>query len=379
MYFKHIKITNFRNYENISLDLHRGINIIYGKNAQGKTNLLESIYVLGLTKSHRDFIDHDLIRNGEKKACIEGNLKKDMFPTKMKISISQYDKKLEIDNNKINKNNSYISYANIIIFYPDDLELIKGSPTIRRRYLNTEISQLDSSYYILLNDFKKILKMRNDYLKKISNQEYFDKNYFDVLNQYYIDKAYLIFKMRKKFIDRMNEYCSNIFESLAQIQDFHLIYKSNFDQSLNEEEEIKKAFKQKLDHIFLTEKKLKMTLLGPHRDDFMFYTKETDLKKYGSQGQQRMAVIAVKLAEIELFKKYKNVTPILLLDDVFSELDKRKRNNLLKYIKKSIQTIITTTDLNTIHKRIIESAKLIEIENGKIKHIEEVKTNGRKK
>ena len=119
----------------------------------------------------------------------------------------------------------------------------------------------------------------------------------------------------------MNEYCSNIFESLAQIPDFHLIYKSNFDQSLNEEEEIKKAFKQKLDHIFLTEKKLKMTLLGPHRDDFMFYTKETDLKKYGSQGQQRMAVISVKLAEIELFKKYKNVTPILLLDDVFSELD----------------------------------------------------------
>ncbi len=379
MYFKSIKITNFRNYETLSLDLHKGINILYGKNAQGKTNLLESIYVLGLTKSHRDFIDHDLIKNGEKNASIEGVLKKDLFPTTMKINISQYDKKLELDNTRITKHSLYLSKANIIIFYPDDLELIKGSPTIRRRYLNLEISQLDSSYYVILNDFRKILKMRNDYLKKISNLEYYDTNYLEVLNKYYVDKAYMLFKMRKKFIERMNEYNKKIFETLSQIPNFHLVYKSSFDLTLTDEKEIKEAFMKKMEHVFLTEKKLKMTLLGPHREDFMFYTDDIDLKKYGSQGQQRMAVIAIKLSEIEIFKKYKNVTPILLLDDVFSELDKRKKNNLLKYIKKSVQTIITTTDLTTIHKKIKENAKLIEIENGKIKHIEEVKTNGRKK
>lgn len=166
MYFKHIKISNFRNYETLSLELHHGINILYGKNAQGKTNLLESIYVLCLTKSHRDFIDHDLIQNEKRRAIIEGQLKKDVLPTNMKITISQFDKKLEVDGTKITKNSSYLSIANVIIFYPDDLELVKGSPTIRRRFLNIEISQLDITYYNLLNDYRKILKMRNDYLKK---------------------------------------------------------------------------------------------------------------------------------------------------------------------------------------------------------------------
>lgn len=373
MYYKQIKIINFRNYEKLSLELHRGINIIYGKNAQGKTNLLESIYVLGLTKSHRDFIDHDLIKTGENCAVIEGLLKKGPLPTKMKISLGQHDKKLEIDGTKITKNNDYLSCANIIIFYPDDLELVKGSPNIRRRFLNVEISQLDASYYILLNDFRKILKMRNDYLKKIKTPDNYDKNYLDVLNQYYIDKAFLIFKMRKKFINRMNEYCEGIFENLSGISKFRLVYKSSFDATIKDDEESKKLFSEKLNRVFTTEIKLKMTLIGPHRDDFSFMIEDSDIKKYGSQGQQRMAVLALKLAEVELFKKYKGTSPILLLDDVFSELDQKKRNNLLKYIKKSIQTIITTTDLSMIHKKIVDNAKLIKIEHGEIKHIEEVK------
>lgn len=201
----------------------------------------------------------------------------------------------------------------------------------------------------------------------------------EILNQYFVDKAYQVYKMRKKFLERINEHCSLIFDTLSKVKGFHLRYKSSFSDEDIPDEEKKRQFKEKLERVFSTETKLKMTLIGPHRDDFIFCIDDTDMKKYGSQGQQRMAVLSLKLAEIELFKKYKGTTPILLLDDVFSELDQKKRNNLLKYIKKSIQTIITTTDLSMIHKKIYENAKLIEIDNGQIKHIEEVKANGRKK
>ena len=376
MYIQSLKLKNFRNYESLELDFNKGINIIYGKNAQGKTNLLESIYVLGITKSHRASIDNYLIKDGKINLNIKGVIRKNKFPIDMEFSLSN-SKELKIDKEKIGKVSDYISKMNIIIFYPEDLEIIKGSPSIRRKFLNLELSQLYSGYYTLLNDYNRLLKMRNDYLKKISLSDNYDKNYLSILNSYFIDKGIMICKMRSKFIKLLNEKSREIFKTITGLDGFHIVYNSNIDINLENKELIKKEYEFKLDKMFKSEIKFRASLVGPHRDDFEFYLNDNNLKQYGSQGQQRIAVLSIKLAEISIFKEYTGTTPILLLDDIFSELDTKKKNNLLKYIKNSIQTIITTTDLATINKRVIEKAKLIEIEDGKIKKIKEVKENAK--
>ena len=362
MFIKSIYLANFRNYDNLKVDLQNGINIIVGENGQGKTNLLEAIYVLGLTKSHRSFIDNNLIKEGSKKSIIQGIIEKDDIDTKYEIEIGT-QKSLKIDNDSIKKITDYISNINIIIFYPDDLELIKGSPNLRRRYVNMELSQLQSNYMVVLNDYNKILKMRNDYLK----QQYIDDSYLNILTNYLIEKATLITIMRNRFINHLNEIVEGIYENISSLKNFNIKYKTNLKFTKLEKEEIKNKYEHTFQSNIELEKKFKTTMFGPHKDDIEFYIGNYNLKTFGSQGQQRMAVLALKLAEIEIFKKYKSTVPILLLDDVFSELDDKKKNNLLKYISNNIQTIITTTDLNNIDDSIVNDSKVIEIVNGNIK------------
>ncbi len=370
MYIKDICLTNFRNYDTLSLTFHKGINIIYGENAQGKTNLLESIYVLALTKSHRSFIDKTLIKENSEKSKIIGNVILQDIPTKFEIILTPTKKQLHIDSNVIKNTGDYLSNINIVIFYPDDLELVKGSPNVRRRFLNVELTQLNALYYNVMNDYNRLLKMRNDYLK--TDMHKFNEYYFTALTTYFVEKAILLLKMRKKFIDKLNSYISDIFFHIASLEDFHIKYDSFLDYDSNDEK-MKKKFEEQLSSMREKEIRYKTTLIGPHRDDFSFYIGDMPLKSFGSQGQQRMAVLSLKLSEIEIFKSYKKESPILLLDDVFSELDDYKKNNLLNYIKEDIQTIITTTDLSCIDELIIKQSKRIEIENGTIKNIGEVK------
>lgn len=368
MYIENIKIQNFRNYKLLNLNFNKGINIIYGKNGQGKTNLLESIYVLSLTKSHKSFIDSNLIKKNEAFAIIKGKLKKDNISKNLEVYISEKEKKLKVDNIEEKKISNYTSIMNTIIFYPEDLEIIKGSPILRRKYMNVELSQLYSSYLEILNDYNKLLKMRNDFFKKLKDN-YYNQLYLEQLNDYYIKKSILIYKMRKKYIEKINENISDIFYNISGIQNLKIKYKSNINLDTNNSDELYDNMKNKIDSAFNVEKKLKTTLIGPNRDDLEFYIDEKNLKLYGSQGQQRMAILALKLSEIELFKNVKGEYPILLLDDVFSELDRKKRNNLLKYIKEDIQTFITTTDLSLISRKLINNSITIEIEDGTVKKI----------
>lgn len=362
MFIKSIYLNKFRNYDQLKIDFKNGINIIVGENGQGKTNLLESIYVLGLTKSHRSFIDNNLVKEGESKSIIQGIIEKENISTKYEIEIGN-NKVLKIDNDKIKTITDYISNINIIIFYPDDLEIIKGSPNLRRRYVNMEISQLYSSYMTILNDYNKLLKMRNDYLKN----NYIDDNYLNIITNYLIEKATQIIIMRKKFIDRLNEIVPKIYEDISELSNFSIKYKCCIKLEDYNEKNIVEKLKNMSEELRNAEFKYKTTLFGPHKDDIEFYLKNYNLKLYGSQGQQRMAILALKLAEIEIFKKYKNTLPILLLDDVFSELDDKKKNNLLNYINENIQTIITTTDINNINNNIVEKSNIIEIFNGNLK------------
>lgn len=371
MYIKKLKLHNFRNYSSLSVTLTKGINIIYGENAQGKTNLLESIYVLGITKSHRSFIDDSLININGEYLTIEGIVNNQKIDNKFNIYIDSKSKVLKYNGNNIKKVSDYISKMNIIIFYPDDLELIKGSPQIRRKYINLELSQLYSNYYILMQEYEKVLKLRNEYLKKMSRRESIDKTYIEILTGYLIDKSIMIYKMRYKFIDRINQYCSSIYKDIMNLEGFNIKYKPSIEIDINDsnlKNYLKEEYNKKLEYDI----KLCATSIGPHKDDIEFFLGDKNLKYYGSQGQQRIAVLTLKLSEIELFKKYKEATPILLLDDIFSELDDIKKNNLLKYISRDIQTIITTTDLNNLDKKLIKKSKLFNINNGNIIKIKEV-------
>lgn len=376
MFLEELTLKNFRNYDFLKIKLNSHINIIYGNNAQGKTNLLESIYILGLTRSHRLNIDNNLIKDTRDSCRISGSVRENKIKKKLEITLYEKNKQLKIDKEEVKKVSDYIlSSLNIIIFYPEDLEIIKGSPINRRNFLNLELSQLSDNYLKILTEYNKLLKIRNDYLKKMGKQIEIDENYFQIITQYLVDKMILIYRMRKKFVDKINETCGKIFYQISKLENFKVKYKSNVEN--NKEENLKQNLLERFNKNLKKEIKLGTTLLGTHRDDLEFYLDNKNLKDYGSQGQQRLAILSMKLSEIVIFKKYKNTNPILLLDDVFSELDDIKKNNMIKLIGKDIQTIITTTDLKRINKKLFQDAKIFKIKNGTIIKLEEVEKNGK--
>lgn len=366
MFLKQLELCNFRNYISLKLDFHEYTNIICGNNAQGKTNILEAIYFLGLTKSHRLSETSDLIQNGKEFATVSGILKSGEDTQNFFIGFDKSRKNLKIDNKIVKKVGEYVANINLILFCPDDLEILKGHPDVRRRFLNTEISQISASYFKILEEYNKLLKMRNDYLFNSSNS--FDANYFSILTNYLVDRIISICKYRKNFIDKLNKNISSIYENITGLSDFSIRYIPNIMldyHSNNVKEEIMNMY-QNMEN---KEREAGKTLLGPHRDDFEFYLQEDNLKSYGSQGQQRVAVLSLKLAEISIFEEIKKTTPIILLDDVLSELDINKKSSLLKYIMDKMQVIITTTDINDIHKDIIKHANVIKIKEGKLEEV----------
>lgn len=382
MILKSISIQNFRNYESEQITLDPGVNILYGKNAQGKTNLLESIYVLGVTKSHRSFIDNNLIKNDCSFARIQGIVNTNNIDTKYEIKLENKNKQLlknlSIDNDEVKKVSDYISNINIIIFYPEDLEIIKSSPMTRRKFINSEISQIYNSYYRVLFEYNYLMKNRNEFLKKMNKDNMVDKIYYDKITDHLINKAVFIYKARIKFIDKLNLYCRKIYKKIANQDGLKIIYKSNIAFSDFDEETIKTKLKEEYQKNLKKEMIFGTTLIGPHRDDIEFHLNDINLKEYGSQGQQRIAIIATKLAEIEIVKIQCKTNPILLLDDVFSELDIKKHNNLLQYINNNIQTIITTTDLSNLNEKLLKEAKIFVINNNKITIKRKGGTHGKK-
>ena len=365
MFLKSIKLNNFRNYEQANFEFLPNINIIYGDNAQGKTNLLESIYFLAVTKSHHSFLDNKLIKDGLDMLKVEGIVKNGDIDNTYIITLSQNKKSLKIDENSVKKVSEYISNINIIIFYPDDLNLIKGSPNDRRRYINVELSQLSSKYFEVLSEYNKLLKIRNDYLKKYVDRIDFDEKYFEIITEHLVDKIIYIYKMRNKYVEKINHYCKNISLKIFGNENFYINYINDFKQYDINVQDLKNKIINEYKKNNYKERKYKNTILGPHKDDFEFIYNNRNLKFYGSQGQQRLGILVLKLSEIEIFNDYKNTKPILLLDDVFSELDNKKKNNLLFYINNDIQTIITTTELSNLNEELINRANLIKIKDGK--------------
>ena len=366
MYLDKIELKNFRNYKSIKVKLNSHMNIFIGNNAQGKTNILESIYVLALTKSHRYGIENNLINSNYNFCFVKGTIKEENKIKDLEIQFDKNKKKLLINKKEIRKVSDYISNMKIIMFCPDDLDIIKGSPQIRRNLINIQISQLFSSYVKYLNEYNKILKSRNEYLKMISINSLSDFRYLDVLNQELCDRALKIYNYRQKYLSFINQKIGNIFERITSISGLNIIYENNIGIDNFIDDDIKKKLINKLSTNIKREIMQGTTLYGPHRDDFCFCIGKNNMRLYGSQGQQRMAIIAFKIAEIEFFREILGTTPILLLDDIFSELDISTRKKLIQFIPDELQTIITTTDLKNIQKNIVSKAKVFDVNKGNI-------------
>lgn len=366
MILRKIKLVNFRNYKNFGINFQKNINIIIGDNAQGKTNILESIYTLALTKSYRTTLDSNLIRKNQEKFIITGEIRDDKIFKKLSLELYKNNKTAKINDNVINKISDYIGNLYVILSSPDDLQIIKGSPSDRRNFLNIEISQLSSNYIKKYNEFNKILKMRNDYLKLLYTNSLGDYNYLDILTNNLINREVDIYIERYNFISKINEYISEIYQNITEIDNLKIVYQPNVEFKDYERETIVKALSDKYRMNQKREIMMGMTLYGPHRDDFSFTFDENDIKIYGSQGQQKLAFIALKFAEIPIFEEKTNTKPIILLDDIFSELDKTKKNKLIKYIDNDYQVIITSNDTKDISKKILNNANIYRVKDGKL-------------
>ena len=365
MIIKKITLLNFRNYEKEIINFDNKINIIIGDNAQGKTNILESIYFLALTKSYRTN-DVNLIKLDTDFTKVKGELKVDRVSKELEVFIGNESKIVKINSNIVKKISDYITNMNVILICPEDINILQGSPADRRNFLNIELSQISKNYLNKNNEFNKLLKIRNNYLKLMYQSFNKDTRYLDSITENLVDREIDIYIERNNFINLINEKVGEIYKNITGRDNFKIVYKTNIEINNFDKSNLREILLNKYKSSYQKEIEQGMTLYGPHRDDLEFYLDDKDIKVFGSQGQQKVAIIAMKLSEIEIFKKLTNSYPILLLDDIFSELDVKNRNKLITYINDDIQVIITSNDTKGISKSLLENAKIFKVNNGKI-------------
>ena len=356
---KSLKLKNFRNYGLLNLNFDDEANIFYGDNAQGKTNILEAVYISGTTKSHRSAKDRELIRFGNEESHIETVIEKKGINYQIDLHLKKNGPKwIAINKMPIRKASELFGIVNFVFFSPEDLNIIKNGPSERRRFIDLELSQLDKIYLSNLTNYNRIVNQRNHLLKQIS----FDnkKNFTDTLEIWELQLVQYgnrLIERRKQFVEDINRIVSSVHKKLTgNKEEIQIIYEpSNGNMTL--EEAIKKNRERDI--------KIKSTSMGPHRDDICIKSGDLDIRRFGSQGQQRTAALSLKLSEIELVKRTIHDTPILLLDDVLSELDKHRQNYLLDNIN-DIQTLITCTGVEDFVNHRFSINKVFHVQNGQV-------------
>lgn len=377
MIVKSIKLKNFRNFEELNIELNDVLNIFIGDNGQGKTNLLESIYLCSIGKTFKLNTENDLIKFGQNNFEIEIVVNKGNKENKT-INIAymkNQNRIVKINGVKLDKNSELIGYMNNVIFTPDDLKIVKGSPIERRKFVNIDISQIKPKYKYLLKNYKKIVLGRNNILKNLNNNS--NREVLSIWDDYLIDVGSEIIFYRNEYINKLKYETSKIYSDISDNKEsFDLSYKCDIGNVENlSKDDIKKIFREKIEKNIENEIFRKNSLHGPHKDDITIKINNKDFKYFGSQGQQRSAVLAIKLGEIEIIKNEIGEYPILLLDDVLSELDNKRKGFLIDYIK-DIQTIITSTD-DTDLKDLVKKndKKIFHICEGRIERNEETCQN----
>lgn len=362
MIIKSIELAEYRNYDFLTLQFDKGTNILFGDNAQGKTNILEAIYVAATTKSHKGSKDKEIIKFDSEEAHIRTYIEKEGVETKIDMHLRKSKSKgIAIDGQKIKKAADLLGLCNVVFFSPEDLSIIKNGPAERRRFVDMELCQLDNFYLYNLNHYNKIVNQRNVLLKDM----YMNPGLRDTLSIWdsqLVSFGSKIIERRKLFVEQLNEIIYEIHKKLSGGKE---------ELEIRYEPEVSiEDFEKKLIYNQERDIRSKMTNVGPHRDDFSFYVNGVDIRKYGSQGQQRTAALSLKLAEIELVKKITKDSPILLLDDVLSELDSNRQNYLLNSIG-DIQTIITCTGLEEFVNNRFEINRIYKVSNGMVTCVNE--------
>lgn len=360
MYIKNIKLKNFRNYTNQEIELNKNINIFFGDNAQGKTNIIESIYISSIGKSFRAKKDIEIvnIENKKEKAIIEIEYQKADRDGKIKIEIKE-NKNIFINGIKAKKLSEILGNINIVLFSPDDINLFKSGPAKRRKALDIMISQLRPAYVYNLNLYLKTIEQRNNYLRQIKYENK-SKDMLEIWDEKLAEYAEKIFLYRKEFIEKIKEKIVEIHKKITQNnENIKIEYISDCE---NKEKYLKKLKNER-------EKDIQRgyTGVGIHRDDFNVYINDKTLNIYGSQGQHRTVLLSMKISELNIIYDEIGEYPILLLDDFMSELDSNRRENLLANIE-NIQVIITCTDKMSLKDR---EKRIFYVKNGNIKLLEE--------
>lgn len=357
MYIESLQLKNFRNYQSLDLYFDQGTNILYGNNAQGKTNILEAVYMCGTTKSHRGSKDKDVIRFQEDESHICMKLMKNGFPYKLDMHLKKNKPKgVAINGVPIHKASELFGIVNLVFFSPEDLNLITNGPSERRKFLDLELSQLDKIYLSDLSHFQKTVNQRNKLLKGIAFRPGLAET-LDVWDQQLAAYGKRVIVKRKEFISQLNEIIQEIHGNLTGgNEELELKYEANVWE--DDYEEILAANRER-------DLKLCTTCTGPHRDDLCVKINGFDIRKFGSQGQKRTAALSLKLSEIYMVKKIIRDEPILLLDDVLSELDHNRQNYLLNSMD-HIQTLITCTGLDDFVNSRFTLNKIFHVTDGRV-------------
>lgn len=367
MYLNQLNLRQFRNYQILELSFDHHVNVFLGENAQGKTNVLEAIYVLSLAKSHRTTKDRELIRWDEEFARVQGTFTRNTGRLSLDLIFSSKGKQAKVNGLEQRKLSDYIGLVNVVMFAPEDLNLVKGNPQVRRKFLDMEIGQMNRVYLHQLGLYQQVLKQRNHLLKNLQSNKNFS-SMLDILTEQLIDLAAEITIRRFEFIKRLKQWANGIHYEISKGKEqLEVRYLPSIDVS--EEANLSKMIDE-FNQVFRKERQREIgrgvTLFGPHRDDLCFFVNGQNVQTYGSQGQQRTTALAVKLAEIELIYSEIGEYPILLLDDVLSELDDHRKSHLLKSIQGKVQTFITTTNIEGIDHDTLKQAAIYHVTNGTI-------------
>lgn len=369
MMIESVRLHRFRNYENQKISFPKATILLYGQNGQGKTNLLESLYLGGIGKSYRGIADSDLISWEHDKASVIIDFNRNDTTQQIKVILSKLEKKeLWVNETKVSQK-ELIGTLNEVLFSPDDLQLIKGSPSLRRRFIDMEISQVSRSYYRDLLQYNRAVSQRNLLLKKM---KYNGSRSLDEWDRQIAGFAASIVSKRLEALQKLSFLAGVLHKRLSRGKEMlHLTYVQPYGNGDGRHQTDPKWYYDCLQQHLPEDIRRQATSVGPHRDDLLFSVGQGDLKKYGSQGQQRTAVLALKLSELEFIKSETGEYPVLLLDDVMSELDQSRRQALLDFVRNRIQTFITTTEpdifagMDGCHPICIEQGRVVS--NGEAK------------
>lgn len=360
MYINRLQMMNYRNYEVLDIELCKNVNVFMGNNAQGKTNILEAIYYCAFAKSHRTSRDKELITWDKDIAYVSVSVTKKRLDKKIEINILKDGKKaIKINKIKISKIGELFGVFNVVMFSPEDLKIIKDSPGIRRRFIDMELCQLNSNYYYNLVQYNKVLNERNVILK---NKNLSD-DIIDIYDTQLSEFGNNIIRARLSYINELNKYGDEIHKDITSKKEEILF---RYESTIKDLTNLKESFYNQLVKNRQRDRERGLTSVGPHRDDFTVLINNVDVKSYGSQGQQRTAILTIKFASLKIIKEVTGEYPVLLLDDVLSELDFSRKRYILSAIGE-IQTVITCTGIEDLSSYLDEKSKVFKVKDGDIK------------